>query len=85
VQDYFEAYTGAMRKWTGEYDFSDGFPLGESDAELTVKVAPDRRATWEGFGVGCGRAGEYTSLNCLKGKSPPASLTHKAVSADCGQ
>lgn len=69
VEDYFEAYAGAMRKWTGAFRFDQGdVPLGESDGELTVKVAADGRATWEGHGVGCGRAGEYTSLNCLKGE-----------------
>jgi hypothetical protein len=72
VEDYFEAYAGAMRKWTGAFKFDEeDVPLGESNGRLTVKVAADGRATWEGLGTGCGRAGEYTSLNCLKGKRTP--------------
>jgi hypothetical protein len=87
VEDYFEAYAGAMRKWTGAFRFDEeGVQLGEANGELTVKVAADGRATWKGVGTGCGRAGEYTSLNCLRGKRTPLLPLNKAHAAayQCG-
>jgi hypothetical protein len=72
VEDYFAAYSEVMREWSGEFEFlEDGVPLAEGDCDLTIQVDAYGRAAWEGYGVGCGRAGEYTSLNCLKGSSRP--------------
>lgn len=71
-EDYFRAYTNEVRTWCGPHEYDeDGFPLGETDGELTIKVDFFGHATWEGHGVGCGRSGEYFSLNCLKGSRHP--------------
>jgi len=58
-ENYYKKYLKLMKNYERVFSFQmDGVPLGESDGAFDLTIDFFGNASWDGFGEGCGRAGE---------------------------
>jgi len=68
-ENYYKKYLKLMKNYERVFSFQmDGVPLGESDGAFDLTIDFFGNASWDGFGEGCGRAGEDYAKNKISGK-----------------